>query len=144
MKELNEEKAMEELKKGYPKAEELLKDQEKTEEFLRKLEKKLKLIPKVGDTLAYAPIMVSFVRSYINKEYREVPMGTIVAIVSALIYVLAPIDLISDAIPGIGYIDDAFVIGACLKLVKSDIDEYQVWRENKDKVLKRDLTKKVQ
>ena len=132
---ITKKQAKEELEKGYSKAEKMLDDKEKTEIFLQKLEKKLKTIPKLGKALSMVPIFISLVRSYIKKEYTEVPLGTIIAVLSALIYVLAPVDAIPDVIPAAGLIDDALVITTCLKLVKSDIDEYIIWREENDKVL---------
>lgn len=135
MKEFNEKVADEELKKGYDDAEKLLKDDEKMEKFLQKLEKKLKVIPVAGDTLAIVPTMVSLLKNYINKEYTEIPLGSIIAIISALLYFVSPIDIIPDAIPGIGHIDDAGIIVACLKLVKSDVDDYNKWREENNKFL---------
>ena len=136
MKDFNEEVAHEELKKGYDDAEKLLKDDEKMEKFLQKLEKKLKVIPVAGDTLAIVPTMVSLLKNYIKKEYTEIPLGSIIAIISALLYFVSPIDIIPDAIPGIGHVDDAGIILACLKLVKSDVDDYNKWREENDKFLK--------
>ena len=77
------------------------------------------------------PILISLVRSYIKGEYKNVPIGTIIAILSALLYVFMMLDFIPDSIPGAGYIDDALVIGACIKLIKSDVDEYQQYRKEK-------------
>ena len=131
MKLMNKKQANKELKKGYKKAEKLIKDKNKTEEFLQKLEKKLKEIPKIGNTLSMVPILISLVRSYIKGEYKNVPIGTIIAILSALLYVFMMLDFIPDSIPGAGYIDDALVIGACIKLIKSDVDEYQQYRKEK-------------
>lgn len=51
------------------------------------------------------------------------------AIISALTYFISPVDVIPDAVPGLGYMDDATVITACLALVHSDLAEYQKWRE---------------
>ena len=133
--EMNEKQADEELKKGYDKARKLLEDTDKIEVFLQKLEKKLKVIPKVGETFAIVPTMISLIRNYVKKEYTEIPMGTIIAILSALIYIVSPIDFIPDAIPGAGYIDDALVIGACLKLVSSDVDDYEKWRRENNKLI---------
>ena len=130
---ITKKEAREELEKGYSKAEKLLKDEEKTEKFLRRLEEKLLVIPKLGKTLAMAPVFISLVRSYIKKEYTEIPLGSIIAILSALIYIFAPIDAIPDSIPAAGLIDDALVLNVCLKLVKSDVDEYIAWREEKEK-----------
>ena len=134
-KKMSEEQAIKELEKGYQKAEELLNETEKLENFLQKLEKKLKIIPKVGNTLAMVPTMISLIRKYVKKEYTEIPLGTIIAVISALIYVFTPIDFVPDAIPGAGYIDDALVISACLKLISSDIEDYQKWRKENNKDL---------
>ena len=135
MENFNEETAKKELEKGYKNAEKLLENNEKMEIFLQKLEKKLKEIPVAGDTLAMVPIMISLIRSYVKKEYTEIPLGTIIAVISALAYILSPVDAVPDVIPGIGYIDDVGVIVACLKLVDSDIKEYQKWREENDRMM---------
>lgn len=129
----DEEAAQTTLESGYAKAEELLKDEDKMERFLQRLEKKLKVIPLAGEKLADVPILVSLVRNYIKKEYTDVPIGTIIAIVSALIYFVSPIDIVPDSIPVLGYFDDAAVVAACWKLVESDVEEYLIWRKNNGK-----------
>jgi uncharacterized membrane protein YkvA (DUF1232 family) len=125
---MNNEIALVELKKGYGKAEKVLHDMDKMEKFLKKLEEKLGEVPLAGDTLKKIPILVSLVRNYAKNEYDQIPVGSIVAIVSALLYWLSPVDLIPDAIPGIGYLDDALVIGMCLKLVDADLELYIAWK----------------
>ncbi len=132
---IDEKKAQAELEKGYGEAQDILKDRDKTEEFLQRIEMKLKLIPKIGGVLSMVPTMISLVRSYIRKEYQNIPAGSIVAVVSALIYFLSPIDIIPDSILGVGYIDDAFIVSACLKLVGNDIIEYQKWRKDNNKLI---------
>ena len=130
-----EKQAQEELGKSYKKAEELLQDEDKIERFLQRLEKKLKAIPLAGSALANVPIMASLIRNYIKKEYTEVPLGTILAVLSVLIYIVSPVDVIPDVVPGIGYLDDAAVVAACWKLVESDVKEYAEWREKNKKIL---------
>ena len=122
-------KSMHELEKGYEKAEKLLNDEDKVERFLQRLEKKVKLVPIAGNTLSNVPVMASLIRNYVKKDYKDIPIGTIIAILSALIYFAAPIDIFSDGIPFLGYFDDAAVVSACLKLVQTDLDEYVKWRE---------------
>lgn len=132
---ITEEKALVELKKGYSNARETLNNEDKMEELLQRLEKKLKTIPKVGDKLSHIPVFVSLIKNYIKKEYTAVPIGSIVAIISALLYFVSPVDLILDVMPVIGYVDDAAVIAACLTLVESDIEEYLQWRDANGKTL---------
>jgi len=128
-KEFDEKNATDYFVEQHEKAEKLLKDEDKMERFLQKLEKKFKTIPVAGDALAYVPLMISLVRLYIKKEYTEPPITSLVSIVAALAYVLSPADFISDIIPVVGYSDDALVVAACLALVKTDIEDYRLWRK---------------
>ncbi|MGO3017995.1 MAG: YkvA family protein [Anaerococcus sp.] len=130
----NKKKAKDTLEEGYEEAQEMLKDEDKMERFLQRLEKKLSVIPLAGNTLSDVPVMASLLRSFVKKEYTDIPIGTITAVVSALVYFVSPIDLIPDLLPG-GYIDDAAVIGACLKLINSDVEDYIKWRKINDKAI---------
>src|SRR5699024_10601199 len=130
----NKKKAKYTLEEGYEEAQEMLKDEDKMERFLQHLEKKLRVIPLAGNTLSDVPVMASLLRSFVKKEYTDIPIGTITAVVSALVYFVSPIDLIPDLLPG-GYIDDAAVIGACLKLINSDVEDYIKWRRINGKVI---------
>ena len=134
-KQFDEEKAKETLVNGFEEAEILLQDEDKVERLLQRAEKKLRTIPRVGDILATLPLFISLLRSYITKEYTDIPIGSVIALVSAVAYVVSPIDLIPDVIPGAGYLDDAAVVAACIKLVKTDVDEYVVWREKNGKII---------
>ena len=138
---ITEEEAKEAYEKGIKEANELLKDPDKLEIFLEKLEKKLKVIPYVGESFSIVPAMISLVRSYIKKEYTEIPLGAVAGIISALIYIFSPVDLIPDLIPGVGYLDDASVLLICLNAgAKDDIKDYQKWREkNKKSIYKKVL-----
>ena len=133
MEKFNEEDAKKQLEKGYGEAEKILEDKDKMEEFLQKLEKKLQTIPLAGESLSTIPTLIYLIKRDIQKEYTEIPLGTIIAVISALLYWVSPIDILPDAIPGVGYIDDAFVLAACLKLVGNDIEEYKKWRDENGK-----------
>ncbi|MDY4760572.1 YkvA family protein [Streptococcus thoraltensis] len=123
--------AMTELQSRYQKADTLLKDDAKMEPFLEKLEKRLKWIPFLRQEFKTLPILISMVRSYWKKDYTRVPRRTILAIISALIYFLSPIDVIPDWIPVLGQMDDALVIATCWKLVDKDIADYRKWQKER-------------
>ena len=128
-----EEKAKKLLEDGKKEAEKLLADEDKLEALLQKMEKKLKVLPIVGETFSIVPAMISLVRSYVKKEYTEIPLGSILGIISALIYIVSPIDLLPDAIPG-GHIDDAVMLIICLKAgAGDDIKDYQKWRDDNNR-----------
>ncbi len=117
------------LKECYLKAEETLKDEYKLESLFQGLEKKFGSLPVAGNVVRYIPLMASMVDLYAKKVYTEAPVGTILSIVSALVYIASPKELVPHFIPGIGKIDDVTVLVACLALVASDLDEYSKWRE---------------
>ena len=50
---------------------------------------------------------------------------TYIAIAGALAYVVLPIDIIPDFIPGVGFIDDIFVIGIVMKSISGEIDRFK-------------------
>ncbi|MFC3927869.1 YkvA family protein [Streptococcus caprae] len=127
----NQKDAMEQVQQRYKKAEKLLKDDEKMESFLTKLEKKMKWIPFLREEFKSLPILISMVRSYWKKDYTRVPFRSIIAIISALIYFLSPLDVVPDWIPFLGQMDDALVIATVWKYVHRDIDDYRQWQKNK-------------
>ncbi len=132
-KNFDENDGFRELGKGFGKAEKILEDEDKLEKFLDKLEHKLKKVPVGGEILSMLPVMVSMLRSYFKKEYKDIPIGTMIALISALLYWVTPIDVFPDALPVVGYVDDATVIAACLKLINDDLKDYTEWKEKNKK-----------
>lgn len=127
---INEEQVKEALESGYGKSEALLNNRDELDDFLYRLEQKIKEMPLVGEEFAVIPIMISLIKHYVEGKYTTVPYGTILAIMSALIYVLSPVDIIPDFIPFVGHLDDVAVIGLCLSMVKTDIEAYDEWRQS--------------
>ncbi len=85
-------------------------------------------LPKLKQWMEHATVMLEMVKDYCRGTYREVPYWAISAISVALLYVLNPVDVILDVIPGIGYLDDAAVVAFCLKLIEREITKYQDWK----------------
>ena len=51
-----------------------------------------------------------------------------IAIAGALAYVVFPIDIIPDFIPGIGFIDDVFVVGMVMKSISDEIERFKAYK----------------
>lgn len=73
-------------------------------------------------------LVVSLAKDYYQGNYRDVPYKSISAAVVGLLYVINPIDIIPDFIPFIGQVDDALVLGFCLKLIEKDLLKYKTWK----------------
>lgn len=82
----------------------------------------------LGKFFSEVQLLLALVRAYWNGSYREVPYWTIAAIVAALLYVINPFDLIPDAIPFVGLLDDAAVVAACISMVRKDLQRFEEWR----------------
>ena len=76
-------------------------------------------------------LLFSMIKDYKNGLYREIPFKTIASLAGALIYVLSPVDLIPDFIPGVGFIDDAALLALVFKSISSDLEKYRIWKGEK-------------
>lgn len=95
----------------------------------RELNEKFKHVPdKLKKVVNQVKLLYELIRAYIDGSYREVPWMSIATAVAAVVYFLAPIDLIPDAIPGLGYIDDIFVIRFALSALGTDLKTFCEWK----------------
>lgn len=98
------------------------------------IEKKFSKQRALKQWLEHGKVLLSMIRDYIAGRYREVPYWAMGAIALALLYVLNPLDVIPDIVPGFGYLDDATVLAFCIKLVENEINKYKAWKAGVEKV----------
>ena len=73
-------------------------------------------------------IMISMLKDVKNGSYKNIPWFTIATIVMAFLYILNPMDIVPDFIPGIGYIDDVAILTMGVGWIESDLHRYLDWR----------------
>ena len=95
------------LKGQYNASRQTIESPDKLEKLLQAIERKLKIVPFVGKKISKMAVMISLVKAYLEGRYREIPIGSLIAIVAALIYFLTPVDMMPDIIPSFGFLDDA-------------------------------------
>ena len=100
------------------------------DQLLEQVEAKLETVPKAGVYLAEVPRMIALLKDYIQKDYTDTPKKSLILIVAALLYLINPKDIIPDKFLGVGLIDDAAVIAACIALTKGDLDTYKAWKDS--------------
>ena len=71
--------------------------------------------------------LVRLVVAYARGNYRDIPPDSLALVVGGLLYVVSPLDLIPDVVPGIGYLDDAAVVGWVIKSVRQELDTFRAW-----------------
>ena len=105
------------------------KDAQRVVQRHRELEQKYnKLPPKLTKLVNQVKLLYELIRAYVDGSYREVPWASIAMAVAATVYFLSPIDLIPDALPVIGLLDDALVVRFTLSAIQSDLREFCAWK----------------
>ena len=87
---------------------------------------KMNWIKRIAEDLR---LLVLLIRDYVGGRYRNVSPVSGIIFVLAAAYLLIPIDLISDFIPGLGQLDDAAFLLACLYFLEKDLYRYRDWKE---------------
>ena len=81
----------------------------------------------LGEVWEYLMLLFRMLRAYLGGRYRDVSWQSLVAIVGALVYFVMPIDLIPDAVAGLGFADDAAVIAWTIQALREEIDRFSAW-----------------
>ncbi len=103
-------------------------DVEKTVKDKSKIDKifeHVKSLAKYKDEIA---LVFSMLKDYVKGDYKQVPWRTIAVLVGSLAYVVAPLDLIPDVIPIVGWSDDCLTLAGALSFAKMDLEEYKAWK----------------
>ena len=69
----------------------------------------------------------AMLKDVVAGRYTEVPWRTVAGLAGVLLYVLTPIDLIPDFLPG-GFLDDAAMLALAIKLCGGDLANYREWK----------------
>jgi uncharacterized membrane protein YkvA (DUF1232 family) len=73
---------------------------------------------------SHVRIGFSMIKDYVQGSYRKLPWWSVASVAAALGYFVAPVDLIPDFIPGLGYLDDAAVFALVLSGIREDLKKY--------------------
>jgi len=80
-----------------------------------------------AETWPYFQAMLRLIRAYSQGDYRDVHESTLVVIIAAIIYVVNPLDLIPDALPALGFLDDATVLALAVRRSRQALDDFMAW-----------------
>ncbi|CAA0088626.1 Uncharacterised protein [Zhongshania aliphaticivorans] len=82
--------------------------------------------------LAQVKVLFKLLQDYVSGDYREIPWWSLGSIVTALLYILLPLDAIPDIIPIAGFLDDAVVLKLCLDMITKDLTNYTNYKKNQN------------
>lgn len=102
---------------------------ERLRDLVKEAAKKASSVPRetFKGSWAYFQAMLRLIRAYYRGEYRDVAMSTLLVIIAAVVYVVNPLDLIPDWVPGLGLLDDAFIVAFAVRQTKQSLDDFMSW-----------------
>ena len=96
--------------------------------FLISTDAIMEKISDVGNARSDIPLLVDLAKSYVTGKYLEIPYNSVVTAVATLLYVIDPIDIIPDAVPNVGFSDDATAVALCVRTLDADLKKFRTWR----------------
>ena len=78
---------------------------------------------------AQLSLMIELVSAYVKGDYREVAGSTLISVVAALLYFIAPLDALPDFLFGWGLLDDAAVISYVSNQLRKELEAFKQWRD---------------
>lgn len=89
-----------------------------------------KLAGPLGGFVRDAETLFAMIRDLRDGRYRELPWASITAGVMALAYIVSPLDLLPDFLPGLGQLDDALVLAFAFAVLRQDLEDYRAWQDD--------------
>jgi uncharacterized membrane protein YkvA (DUF1232 family) len=74
--------------------------------------------------------LVRMLRAWVAGKYRGVSIGSVLAAIAGLLYLVNPLDIVSDFIPGAGLLDDATVLAFVIARIRSDLKKFLTWESS--------------
>ena len=75
-------------------------------------------------------VLLRMMTAWAQRSYQRVPWTVLLLVTGAVVYFVAPIDLIPDALIGIGFVDDVAVVTAVVRTVRDELDRFRAWEQD--------------
>lgn len=77
------------------------------------------------------PLLIRLLRAWKHGSYPGLSTRTLMIVAGALLYVLSPVDLVPDFLPGLGVIDDLAVLALVLQSLAHDLAAFRTWEQGR-------------
>ena len=82
----------------------------------------------LGNVWEQLQLLFSLAKDYTSGAYTAIPKTTMISVLAALLYFISPLDLVPDFLVGLGFLDDAVILGFVFKKVSQELEKYQAWK----------------
>ena len=120
------------LRQGLVRAEALVRDPKELLQLLTLAERRLDGVRAGWLTPIKADLqtLLRLLRAYGEGNYREVSGKNLALAALGLFYLVSPLDVLPDFIPG-GFADDAAVIGFVLRKLRGELAAFEAWERGR-------------
>lgn len=125
------------FKKFEKKAKDLSLDKEGLENLLEKVKDKIKSNRELNEIFDETKLFLDMLNDWIHGRYKNLSTSSIVTMIVSLIYLISPIDLIPDFLPG-GFLDDIAVIYFASKKISKEMEDYKIWKMEQENIINED------
>ena len=85
----------------------------------------------IGRLWSDLPLLVRLLRAWKHGSHPGLSLRTLAWLAAGILYVLSPVDLVPDFIPGIGLLDDVAVMALLLHALAQDLAAFRVWEQTR-------------
>lgn len=119
--------------KARNRAERLLRDPEAAERLADDAEEKIakKRSKKLTEVIHDVRALIRLIRAYAAGDYRAIKWESMVLVVAGIVYLVSPLDLIPDFLPG-GLADDAVIVAFVVGMVHEELVDFREWEQSQD------------
>ncbi len=75
---------------------------------------------------------IRLIKAYMRGEYRQVANKSLLIGVAVLLYLVTPLDIIPDFIPGIGLLDDISLMAWFVDAFQKEITRFKQWEDDRN------------
>ena len=75
-----------------------------------------------------ASLVLELIDDYREGRYRAISWTSLIVAAGALLYSVSPSDVVPDVLPVLGQLDDIFVIGVAMRLIRRDLERYVAFK----------------
>ncbi|OYD56825.1 hypothetical protein CGZ90_14820 [Fictibacillus aquaticus] len=114
------------------KADSVFQSKDDTTELLNTADSKSQSDSIIQELSAQVKALVRLVKSYRQGTYRDISKKSVLIMVAGLLYFVSPVDAIPDFLIGLGFADDAAVLGFIFRTLSQEIDSFMEWERKEE------------
>jgi uncharacterized membrane protein YkvA (DUF1232 family) len=116
------------LRRGADRAEALVRNPKELLSVLTRAERRLDRVDigRLNPIKKDVQTLLRLMRAYGEGRYREVSGKNLVMAGLGVLYLVSPLDVLPDFLPG-GFFDDAAIIGFIVKKIRTELVAFEAW-----------------